>query len=34
MEQSVDLQQILPNLQSDDAILLDCVTNWLANELF
>ncbi|MCM3772619.1 bifunctional adenosylcobinamide kinase/adenosylcobinamide-phosphate guanylyltransferase [Priestia aryabhattai] len=34
IEQSVDLQQILPNLQSDDVILLDCVTNWLANELF
>lgn len=34
IEQSVDLQQILPNLQSDDAVLLDCVTNWLANELF
>ncbi|MBX4162814.1 MULTISPECIES: bifunctional adenosylcobinamide kinase/adenosylcobinamide-phosphate guanylyltransferase [Priestia] len=34
IEQSVDLQQIFPNLQSDDAILLDCVTNWLANELF
>lgn len=34
IEQSVDLQQILPNLRSDDTILLDCVTNWLANELF
>ncbi|MGV7000658.1 bifunctional adenosylcobinamide kinase/adenosylcobinamide-phosphate guanylyltransferase [Priestia megaterium] len=34
IEQSVNLQQIFPNLQSDDAILLDCVTNWLANELF
>ncbi|MBY0028238.1 bifunctional adenosylcobinamide kinase/adenosylcobinamide-phosphate guanylyltransferase [Priestia aryabhattai] len=34
IEQSVELQKILPNIQSDDAVLLDCVTNWLANELF
>ncbi|MFC3882251.1 bifunctional adenosylcobinamide kinase/adenosylcobinamide-phosphate guanylyltransferase [Bacillus songklensis] len=34
IEQTRDLQHIVPDLTGDDIVLLDCATNWLANELF
>lgn len=33
-EQPVRLDKLIPVFTKNDVILLDCVTNWLANELF
>lgn len=34
IEQPLHLEFVLPKLQAGDAILWDCVTTWLANELY
>jgi threonine-phosphate decarboxylase len=34
MEQPMQLENVLPNIRTGDYILWDCVTTWLANELF
>ena len=34
IEQSVNLEEILPFIHRGDLILWDCVTTWLANELY
>ncbi|MFJ5769496.1 bifunctional adenosylcobinamide kinase/adenosylcobinamide-phosphate guanylyltransferase [Psychrobacillus sp. NPDC093180] len=34
IEQPRHMEQILPHIEEDDAILWDCVTTWLANELY
>ncbi|PSL40591.1 adenosylcobinamide kinase /adenosylcobinamide-phosphate guanylyltransferase [Planomicrobium soli] len=34
VEQPTDLKKVLPKLCSGDAVLWDCVTAWLANELY
>ncbi|MDN7241825.1 bifunctional adenosylcobinamide kinase/adenosylcobinamide-phosphate guanylyltransferase [Planococcus sp. N028] len=34
IEQPVDMEKALPKIHSGDAILWDCVTTWLANELY
>lgn len=34
IEQPVDLHLVLPQLHQGDAVLWDCVTTWLANELY
>lgn len=34
IEQSVDLEEVLPFIQPDDFVLWDCLTTWLANELY
>lgn len=33
-EQSVRLDKLIPVFTKSDVVLLDCITNWLANELF
>jgi adenosylcobinamide kinase / adenosylcobinamide-phosphate guanylyltransferase len=33
-EQPVRLDKLIPVFTKNDVVLLDCVTNWLANELF
>ncbi|WP_110111904.1 bifunctional adenosylcobinamide kinase/adenosylcobinamide-phosphate guanylyltransferase [Bacillus sp. CGMCC 1.16541] len=33
-EQSTEIGSLLGEFQVDDVVLLDCLTNWLANELF
>ncbi|MDS9472314.1 bifunctional adenosylcobinamide kinase/adenosylcobinamide-phosphate guanylyltransferase [Sporosarcina pasteurii] len=34
IEQPVDFEQVLPLIQTGDYILWDCLTTWLANELY
>jgi adenosylcobinamide kinase/adenosylcobinamide-phosphate guanylyltransferase len=34
IEQSVDLEEVLPFIQPNDFVLWDCLTTWLANELY
>lgn len=34
IEQPLHMEQVLPKLQKGDAVLWDCVTTWLANELY
>lgn len=34
IEQSSCLEQILDSLNPEDVVLLDCLTNWLTNEMF
>lgn len=34
IEQPVNLNQVLPLIESGDLVLWDCVTTWLANELY
>lgn len=34
IEQPINLEQVLPLIQSGDLVLWDCVTTWLANELY
>lgn len=34
IEQPRNFEQIIPGIQQDDGILWDCVTTWLANELY
>lgn len=34
LEQPVNLEEVLPAIQEGDAILWDCMTTWLANELY
>lgn len=34
IEQPQHFEQIIPGIQQDDGILWDCVTTWLANELY
>ncbi|MEK3978790.1 bifunctional adenosylcobinamide kinase/adenosylcobinamide-phosphate guanylyltransferase [Psychrobacillus sp. FSL K6-2836] len=34
IEQPRHFEQIVPHIQQDDGILWDCVTTWLANELY
>ncbi|WP_153730332.1 bifunctional adenosylcobinamide kinase/adenosylcobinamide-phosphate guanylyltransferase [Sporosarcina obsidiansis] len=34
IEQPVDFQQVLPHLQQGDYVLWDCLTTWLANEMY
>lgn len=34
IEQPRHFEQIVPGIQQDDGILWDCVTTWLANELY
>jgi adenosylcobinamide kinase / adenosylcobinamide-phosphate guanylyltransferase len=34
VEKTRNVQHIVPDLTGDDIVLLDCATNWLANELF
>lgn len=34
IEQSVDLEKVLPSIQPNDFVLWDCLTTWLANELY
>lgn len=34
IEQPVDFEKVLPFIEPGDAILWDCLTTWLANELF
>lgn len=34
IEQPRYLEQVIPGIQQDDGILWDCVTTWLANELY
>lgn len=33
-EQPINLEEVLPQVQSDDLVLWDCLTTWLANELY
>lgn len=34
IEQSVNLEEVLPFIQPNDFVLWDCLTTWLANELY
>lgn len=34
IEQPVNLHEVLPQLQTGDAVLWDCMTTWLANEMY
>src|SRR4051812_43140725 len=34
IEQPVDLEKVLPFIQQNDFVLWDCLTTWLANELY
>ncbi|MFD1929406.1 bifunctional adenosylcobinamide kinase/adenosylcobinamide-phosphate guanylyltransferase [Sporosarcina siberiensis] len=34
IEQPVNLEEILPHIRRGDLVLWDCVTTWLANELY
>lgn len=34
IEQAVQMENVLPKLKEGDAVLWDCVTTWLANELY
>ena len=34
IEQPVDLEKVLPFIQQKDFVLWDCLTTWLANELY
>ncbi|TWT03493.1 bifunctional adenosylcobinamide kinase/adenosylcobinamide-phosphate guanylyltransferase [Planomicrobium sp. CPCC 101079] len=34
IEQPMNMEQVLPEIRSGDAVLWDCVTTWLANELY
>jgi len=34
IEQSVDLEEVLPFIQPNDFVLWDCLTTWLANEMY
>lgn len=34
LEQPTDLEEVLPFIQSGDLVLWDCLTTWLANELY
>ncbi|MFS0690513.1 bifunctional adenosylcobinamide kinase/adenosylcobinamide-phosphate guanylyltransferase [Sporosarcina sp. 179-K 8C2 HS] len=34
IEQPVDLEEVLPFIQQNDFVLWDCLTTWLANELY
>ncbi|WP_142827100.1 bifunctional adenosylcobinamide kinase/adenosylcobinamide-phosphate guanylyltransferase [Planococcus soli] len=34
VEQAYQMDRVLENLQSNDLVLWDCVTTWLANELY
>lgn len=34
MEQPRQIQEIIPQIQPSDGVLMDCVTTWLANELY
>lgn len=33
-EQPINLEEVLPQVQPDDLVLWDCLTTWLANELY
>ena len=34
IEQPTDLEEVLPLIQQGDLVLWDCLTTWLANELY
>lgn len=34
IEQPVQMESVLPHIRKGDAVLWDCVTTWLANELY
>ena len=34
LEQPINLEEVLPQVQPDDLVLWDCLTTWLANELY
>ncbi|MGK7376519.1 bifunctional adenosylcobinamide kinase/adenosylcobinamide-phosphate guanylyltransferase [Planococcus sp. 1R117A] len=34
IEQPLDLEKVIPEISAGDAVLWDCVTTWLANELY
>lgn len=34
IEQPIDLEGVLPRIQEGDCVLWDCMTTWLANELY